>query len=315
MCQSLTRWYSVAVWQIDPRMQIYVNNLRLEVEDTGERDRPAVVLIAGMSMQLIVWPDAMLKALHQGGYRVIRFDNRDNGLSESMDHLGAPNMLWFMLSQKLGLPVQLPYSIQDMTRDALGVMDHLQLQQAHVVGVSMGGMIAQRLCVNAPERVLSLTSIMSTSGAKGLPGPTPAMRRVLMTPPAKPGSPAARAQALRFVKALAGPGFVHPYGAQEQLVDDSLKRSNRPMGSYRQMLAAMADRERWKLLPRITAPSLVIHGMADPLIPYACAQDTAARIPGAKLFGIEGMGHDFPPDAVSQLINRLMPFLQAHTPL
>ena len=296
-------------------MQIYVNNLRLEVEDTGERDRPAVLLIAGMSMQLIVWPEYLLKQLHQAGYRVVRFDNRDNGLSESMDHLGTPNILWFMLQQKLGLKVNLPYTIQDMTRDALGVMDHLQLQQAHLIGVSMGGMIAQRLCVTAPERVLSLTSIMSTSGAKGLPGPTPAMRRVLMTPPAQPGSPAARAHGLRFVKALAGPGFVHPEGSQEQLVDDSLKRSNRPAGSYRQMLAAMADRDRWRLLPRITAPTLVIHGTADPLIPYACAQDTAARIPGSKLFGIEGMGHDFPPAALEQLTARLLPFLQAHTPL
>jgi pimeloyl-ACP methyl ester carboxylesterase len=296
-------------------MQIYVNNLRLEVEDTGERDRPAVLLIAGMSMQLIVWPEYFLKQLHQAGLRVVRFDNRDNGLSESMDHLGTPNMLWFMLQQKLGLQTKPPYSIQDMTHDALGVMDHLQLQQAHLVGVSMGGMIAQRLCVSAPERVLSLTSIMSTSSARGLPGPTPAMRRVLMTPPAQPGSAATRAHGLRFVKALAGPGFVHPEGSQEQLVEDSLKRSNRPAGSYRQMLAAMADRERWRLLPRIIAPTLVIHGTADPLIPYACAQDTAARIPGAKLFGIEGMGHDFPPAALEQLTGRLLPFLQAHTPL
>jgi pimeloyl-ACP methyl ester carboxylesterase len=296
-------------------MQIYVNNLRLEVEDTGERDRPAILLIAGMSMQLIVWPDAMLKQMHQAGFRVVRFDNRDNGLSESMDHLRAPSLFWLMLRRKLGWKIHIPYTLEDMTRDALGVMDHLQLRQAHLVGVSMGGMIAQRLCVTAPERVLSLTSIMSSSGAPGLPGPSPAMRRVLMTPPAVPGSPAARTQALRFVKALAGPGFEHAPGAQEQLVDDSLQRSNRPMGSYRQMLAAMSDHERWKLLPRISAPTLVIHGTADPLIPYACAQDTAARIPGAKLFGIDGMGHDFAPGAVNQLMGRLMPFLQAHTPL
>lgn len=296
-------------------MQIYVNNIRLQVEDTGERDWPAVLLIAGMSMQLIVWPDVLLRALHQAGFRVVRFDNRDNGLSESMDSLGTPNLLWFMMQQKLGMAPKPPYSLTDMSQDALGVMDHLQLAQAHLVGVSMGGMIAQRLAIAVPERVWSLTSIMSSSGAKGLPGPTPAMRRVLMTPPATPGSAAARAHALRFVKALAGPGFVHPPGSQEQLVDDSLQRSNRPAGSYRQMLAAMADRERCHLLPRIKAPTLVIHGTADPLIPYACAQDTAARIPGAKLFGIEGMGHDFPPDAVTQLTNRLLPFLQAHTPL
>jgi pimeloyl-ACP methyl ester carboxylesterase len=296
-------------------MQIYVNNLRLQVEDTGERDRPAVLLIAGMSMQLIVWPDAMLKALHDAGFRVVRFDNRDNGLSESLDALGTPNLGWFMLQQKLGWQPQPPYTIEDMMRDALGVMDHLQLQQAHVVGVSMGGMIGQRLAAAAPQRLWSLTSIMSTSGAKGLPGPTPAMRRVLMTPPAPAGSAAARAQAMRFVNALAGPGFVHPVGSQAQLVEDSLQRSHLPAGSYRQMLAAMADRDRWRLLSRITAPTLVIHGTADPLIPFACAQDTAARIPGAKLFGIEGMGHDFPPGAVTQLNARLLPFLQAHTPL
>jgi pimeloyl-ACP methyl ester carboxylesterase len=268
-----------------------------------------------MSMQLIVWPDDLLHQLHEAGFRVVRFDNRDNGLSESLDHAGTPNILWFMLQQKLGLQVKPPYTIQDMTRDALGVMDHLQLKQAHVIGVSMGGMIAQRLCVIAPERILSLTSIMSSSGAKGLPGPTPAMRRVMMTPPAPSGSAGARTQALRFVKALAGPGFVHPEGSQERLVNDSMQRSNRPKGSYRQMLAAMADRERWRLLAGITAPTLVIHGTADPLIPYACGQDTAARIAGAKLLGIEGMGHDFPPGAVAQMMARLMPFLQAHTPL
>ena len=235
-------------------MQIFANGLRLEVEDTGERDRPAVLLIAGMSMQLIVWPDDMVHQLHQAGFRVVRFDNRDIGLSQSMDEAPTPNLLWFMFQQKLGLKPQTPYSVQDMTQDALAVLDHLKIQQAHLVGVSMGGMIAQRLCVTAPERVLSLTSIMSTSGAKGLPGPTPAMRRVLMTPPAPPNSSAARAHGLRFVKALAGPGFAHPAGSQEQLVDDSLQRSNRPQGSYRQMLAAMADRDRCVCCPASPPP-------------------------------------------------------------
>jgi pimeloyl-ACP methyl ester carboxylesterase len=296
-------------------MQIYVNNIRLQVEDTGERDRPAVLLIAGISMQLIVWPDTMLRALHQAGFRVVRFDNRDNGLSESLDSLGTPHLLWFMLQQKLGMSPQPPYSLADMTQDALGVMDHLQLQQAHVVGVSMGGMIAQRMAFTAAHRVWSLTSIMSSSGAKGLPGPTPEMRRVLFTPPAKPGTEAAHQHALRFVQALAGPGFSHPEGSQEQLVNESLKRSNRPMGAYRQMLAAMADRERAGLLGRITTPTLVMHGKADPLVPYACGEDTARRIPNAKLHGIEGMGHDMPPGAIDNMMARLLPFLNAHTPL
>ena len=296
-------------------MQLFINGVRLEVEDTGEKDRVAVLLIPGMAMQLIVWPDAMVHQLHQAGYRVIRLDNRDIGLSQDMAHLPAPNLLWFMLQQKLGLQPQAPYSIQDMANDVLGVLDHLQINQAHLVGVSMGGMIGQRICIGSPQRALSLTSIMSSSGAKGLPGPTPAMRRVLFTPPAKAGTQAAHQHALRFVQALAGPGFAHPEGSQQQLVNDSLKRSSRPMGAYRQMLAAMADRERAGLLARITTPTLVIHGKADPLVPYACGEDTARRIPNAKLHGIEGMGHDMPPGAIDNMMARLLPFLNAHTPL
>ena len=296
-------------------MQIFVNGVRIEVEDTGEKDRVAVLLIPGMAMQLIVWPEAMVHQLHQSGYRVIRLDNRDIGLSQDMADLPAPNLLWFMLQQKLGLQPKAPYSILDMAHDAIGVLDHLQIKRAHVVGVSMGGMIGQRMCLTAPERVLSLTSIMSSSGAKGLPGPTSEMRRVLFTPPAKPGTDAAYQHALRFVNALAGPGFEHPEGSQEQLVQASLKRSNRPMGAYRQMLAAMADRERAGLLSRITTPTLVMHGKADPLVPYACGEDTAKRIPNAKLHGIEGMGHDMPPGVVNNMMARLVPFLNAHTPL
>jgi pimeloyl-ACP methyl ester carboxylesterase len=296
-------------------MQIFVNGVRIEVEDTGEKDRVAVLLIPGMAMQLIVWPEAMVHQLHQAGYRVIRFDNRDIGLSQDMAHLPAPNLLWFMLQQKLGFQPQAPYSIQDMANDALGVLDHLHINQAHLVGVSMGGMMGQRICLTAPERALSLTSIMSSSGAKGLPGPTSEMRRVLFTAPAKPGTDAAYQHALRFVQALAGPGFIHPEGSQEQLVQESLKRSSRPMGAYRQMLAAMADRARAGLLARITTPTLVMHGKADPLVPYACGEDTARRIPNAKLHGIEGMGHDMPPGVVDNMMARLLPFLNAHTPL
>ena len=296
-------------------MQIFVNGVRIEVEDTGEKDRVAVLLIPGMAMQLIVWPEAMVHQLHQAGYRVIRLDNRDIGLSQDMTHLPAPNLLWFMLQQKLGLNPKAPYSIQDMANDVFGVLDHLQIHRAHVIGVSMGGMISQRMCISAPDRILSLTSIMSSSGARGLPGPTSAMRRVLFTPPAKPGTEAAHQHALRFVKALAGPGFEHPAGSQEQLVSESLKRSNRPMGAYRQMLAAMADHARAALLAHITTPALVMHGKADPLVPYACGEDTARRISHAKLYGIEGMGHDMPPEAVTLMMQRLLPFLNTHTPL
>lgn len=295
-------------------MQIFANDLRLEVEDTGERDRPAVLLIAGMSMQLIVWPDELVHQIHQAGFRVIRFDNRDMGLSQSMDNLQTPQLMWFMLQQKLGLKPKAPYSVQDMAQDALAVLDHLKIQQAHLVGVSMGGMIAQRMTLTEPHRVLSMTCIMSSSGARGLPGPSSEMRQILMSPPSS-GASAARQHAIRFVKALAGPGFEHPEGSQEQLVDDSFKRSHRPLGGYRQMLAVMADKQRADLLPQISAPTLVIHGKSDPLLPYACGEDIAQRIPKAKIHAIDGLGHDFPPAAVGLVVARLLPFLNAHSPV
>lgn len=292
-------------------MQIFANGLRLEVEDTGERDRPAVLLIPGMSMQLIVWPDEMVHAIHQAGYRVIRFDNRDMGLSQPMDDLAAPPIVWFMLQLKLGFKPKPPFTVQDMAQDALAVLDHLQIKQAHLVGVSMGGMIAQRVCLTAPERVLSLTNIMSSSGAKHLPGPTTEMQRILFSPPKRGAD--ARQHALAFVQALAGPGFEHPKGSQAQLVDESIKRSSRPMGAYRQMLAVLADQSRAALLSKIHHPTLVIHGKADPLLPFACGEDIAKRIPNAKLYPIEGLGHDFPPAAVSLIVNRLLPFLNAYS--
>ncbi|NDC60653.1 MAG: alpha/beta hydrolase [Betaproteobacteria bacterium] len=294
-------------------MQVFANGLRLEVEDTGERERPAVMLIPGLSMQLIIWPDAMVHAIHQAGYRVIRMDNRDMGLSQSMDDLPSPPIVWFTLQVKMGLKPQLPYTLQDMAQDALAVLDQLQIKQAHLVGVSMGGMIAQRACLTAPERVLSLTNIMSSSSAKHLPGPSLDIQRLLLSAP-KQGA-AARQHALATVKALAGPGFEHPDGAQQRLVDESIQRSSRPFGMYRQMLAVMADQARAALLPKITQPTLVIHGKADPLLPFACGEDIARRIPNAKLMLIEGLGHDFPPAAVTLMVNRLLPFLHAHSPV
>ncbi len=132
-------------------MKLRVNQIELEVEDSAQRDRPAVLLIMGLGMQLIAWPPQLLQALDQNGCRVIRFDNRDCGLSSNFDHLGVPNLLWNGVKQRLGWSVKRPYSLQDMARDALGVLDALDVQRAHVIGVSMGGMIAQRLAWTAPE--------------------------------------------------------------------------------------------------------------------------------------------------------------------
>ena len=293
-------------------MQLFINGVRLEVEDTGEKDRVAVLLIPGMAMQLIVWPEAMVHQLHQAGYRVIRLDNRDIGLSQDMAHLPAPNLLWFMLQQKLGFQPQAPYNIQDMANDALGVLDHLQINQAHLVGVSMGGMIAQRVALHAPERVASLCSIMSSSGAPDLPLPDAKVMKLLLDKPARPGLEGAVDHTLKFLSAVASPAYPPDAGLLKTLITVSVERSYRPDGIARQMHAVMTDGERANLLHRITAPTLVIHGKADPLVPYACGEDTARRIPGARMIGIDGMGHDLPPPVVQSITDALIPFLYEH---
>jgi pimeloyl-ACP methyl ester carboxylesterase len=169
-------------------MKIKANQIDIEIEDTHPGDttgRPVVLLIMGLGMQLIAWPPAMVQAIADAGFRVVRFDNRDIGLSQHFDHLGKPSLLWEGLKFRLGWRIRPPYSLEDMAADTMGVLDALKIAQAHVVGVSMGGMVAQRVAVLAPGRLLSLSSIMSSSGARGLPEASPAVTRVLLSRPGK----------------------------------------------------------------------------------------------------------------------------------
>ncbi|MBG6076376.1 alpha/beta fold hydrolase [Polaromonas sp. CG_9.11] len=302
-------------------MKKRANNIDIEVEDSGAafdaqgRPRPVVLLIMGLGMQLIAWPPALVQALLDAGYRVLRFDNRDAGLSQHFDALGKPGVSWAGLKYRLGWRIRPPYSLLDMARDALGVLDALDIDRAHVVGASMGGMVAQRLALLAPARVLSLTSLMSSSGARGLPGPAPEVSRVLMSRPAGPGLDAAIGHSVRVFKAIASPGFPMSDAQWRDLVGAAARRSLYPVGILRQMVAVLADRGRADELAGLkNIPTLVVHGKADPLVPFACAEDTARRIPGARLAGIEGMGHDLPPGVVERLLDLLIPHLDAANP-
>jgi len=298
-------------------MKIRANGIDLEVEDSGAafdaqgRPRPVVLLIMGLGMQLIAWPPEMVQGLVDTGYRVVRFDNRDAGLSQHFEALGKPKVLWAGLKYRLGWRIRPPYSLLDMARDALGVLDALQIDTAHVVGASMGGMIAQRLTLLAPARVLSLTSVMSSSGARGLPGPAPEVSRVLMSRPAGKGLDAAIDHSVRVFKTIGSPGFAMRDADWRDLVGAAARRSLYPVGILRQMVAVLADRTRADELAGIQVPTLVAHGRADPLVPFACAEDTARRIPGARLAGIDGMGHDLPPGVVERLLALLIPHLDA----
>lgn len=296
-------------------MKIRANNIDIEIEDTHPGDttgRPVVLLIMGLGMQLIAWPPAMVQAIADAGFRVVRLDNRDIGLSQHFDHLGAPSLLWEGLKFRLGWRIRPPYSIEDMAADTVGVLDALNIAKAHVVGVSMGGMVAQRLAVLAPSRLLSLSSIMSSSGARGLPEASPAVTRILLSRPAGKGVQAAVDHTARLLKAIGSPGFPTPDAELREKVAAAAQRSFHPQGVVRQMVAIAADGTRAAALAKVTAPTLVVHGKADPLVPMACGQDTARRIPGARFESIEGMGHDLPPGVVERLLALLIPHFQAH---
>ena len=303
-------------------MKIKANGIDVEVEDTAEINpqdldaytRPAVLLIMGLGMQLVAWPPQLIEALVDAGFRVIRMDNRDIGLSQHFDHMGKPNILWAGLKYKLGLKVRAPYSLEDMAQDALGVLDVLGVERAHVVGVSMGGMVAQRVAIAAPQRVLSLTSIMSSSGAKGLPQARPEVTRVLLKRPESHAPDAVVDHYVRLFKAIGSPAYPVPEDDMRKRILRGVERSFHPEGTLRQMMAIVADTKRASQLARVTSPTLVLHGRADPLVPFAHGEDTAARISGARLVGFDGMGHDLPPEPVAQMLDELIPHLQAAEP-
>ena len=295
-------------------MKIRANGIDIEIEDStagrpASASQPVVLLIMGLGMQLVAWPPQMVQALVDAGYRVIRMDNRDIGLSQHFNKLGKPNLLWASLKYKLGFASKAPYSLLDMAQDAIGVLDALKIKYAHVVGVSMGGMIAQRVAIAAPKRVLSLTSIMSSSGARGLPQARPEVLRALLKRPAK-GPQAALDHFVALFKIIGSPAFPTPEPEMRERIALGVRRSYHPVGTLRQMLAVVADTDRAEQLATITCRTLVIHGEADPLVPLANGQDTAQRIAGARLLTIPGMGHDLPPEPVRQILVELLPHLQ-----
>jgi pimeloyl-ACP methyl ester carboxylesterase len=296
-------------------MKVRANGIAIEVEDSGVNasrpDATAVLLIMGLGMQLIAWPPAFIRSLVSAGHRVVRMDNRDVGLSQHLDELGKPSLMWASLRHKLGLAVHPPYSLTDMAHDAIGVLDSLGIRQAHVVGVSMGGMIGQRIAIAAPTRVLNLTSIMSSSGAPNLPGPRPDVMRALLSRPADRSEKGLVDQSVRLFKLIGSPAFP----LEEKTIRDgalaAMRRSFHPVGTLRQMIAVVADGARAQALSRIALPTLVVHGREDPLVPYACGVDSARRITGAKLVGIAGMGHDLPPAVIDQILAALLPHLDS----
>ncbi len=275
-------------------MKLSANGLSIEVRDEGPPQGPPLLLIMGLGMQLIAWPDELVAELVRRGFRVIRLDNRDVGLSQHLDAAGLPSLPWAMLSYSLRLPVRAPYSLSDMAADALGVLDALGLASAHICGASMGGMIAQRLAAQQPQRVKSLSLIMTSAGARHLPQPDMAIRRALIAKPAGRDADAVVDHGMALYRLIGSPACpADPQRLRERLMA-AYQRDFYPLGTGRQLLAVLADGDRTPLLAAIQAPTRVIHGLADPLVPVAAGRHLAQHIAGAQIDLIEGMGHDLP---------------------
>ncbi|MBK6454179.1 MAG: alpha/beta fold hydrolase [Proteobacteria bacterium] len=274
------------------------NGLRFDYQSFGALDAPAILLIQGLGMPAAMWPDVFVETLVAEGYRVVTFDNRDCGGSSRMVDAGVPDIARAMTRALLRRPVPAPYNLDDMAADTQVVLDAAGIERAHVVGVSMGGMIAQVFAATRPQRVRTLTSIMSTTGnpRPGIAlGKARALRALLKRPPRNPTLEQAVDHLLFVFGVIGSPGFQQHAAQLRPHFERVARRGLYPAGTSRQLAAILASGDRREVLHGITAPTLVIHGADDPLVRIAAGRDTAANIHGARLKIIPGMGHDFPP--------------------
>ena len=283
---------------------IRANNIDIYYEENGPADGPVILLVMGLGAQMIAWPDEFIHGLVSKGYRIIHYDNRDVGMSQWMEGAKTPHLVWTMFKARIGLPVRVPYTLGDMAADGIGLLDALGIDKAHVVGASMGGMIVQLMAANHPERTLSMTSIMSSSGKAGLPGARADIQRQFMV---KRAPDASREEAVAFgaelVSSFSFPDPARPENAHAEMTAKAFDRGYYPIGTRRQLLAIIADGSRVERLKKIAVPTLVVHGGADPLVPKEGSEDIARHIPGARLEIIDEMAHDLPPSQVGRMVD------------
>jgi pimeloyl-ACP methyl ester carboxylesterase len=283
-------------------MRARVNGIEIEYDVLGPADGRPLLLVMGLASQLIHWDDELCGMLVARGHRVIRFDNRDVGRSTKLDDLGVPQVLPLLAAIGRGEAVQAPYLLSDMAADAVGLLDALGIDAAHVVGASMGGMIAQTMAIEHPSRVRTLTSIMSTTGGRELPPARPEAMAVLLTP--MPSDRAANVErAVTVFRTIGSTGFPFDADYVRRRAGLAFDRGVSPGGVARQLVAIVASGSRREALGRLRVPTLVVHGTTDPLVLLECGVDTADAIPGAQRLFIEGMGHDLPRGAWRQIVD------------
>jgi pimeloyl-ACP methyl ester carboxylesterase len=276
------------------------DDVTLCYETFGDPADPAMLLVMGLSTQMIGWPDEFCEQLAADNYYVIRFDNRDVGRSSAMKNFGVPTIKQLLLRDKRAAR----YSLEHMATDGIGLLDHLGIERAHVVGVSMGGMIAQAMAARYPDRVLSLVSMMANTGARWSGQPSPRLYHVLLKSPPRDRA-AYQEHAVWVFSKIGSPGFPRDVDDLKRVAGMSFDRGLNPAGTARQLAAIIHSGDRTPLLRTITAPTLVIHGDKDKLVPLSGGRATARAIPGARLLVIRGMAHDIPRGAWPQLLDAI----------
>jgi pimeloyl-ACP methyl ester carboxylesterase len=282
---------------------VTANGIQIEYDTFGDSSLPPLLLIMGLGMQMIAWDEDFCKKLVEKGLYVIRFDNRDVGLSTKFEEAGVPDVMAALTAFMQGQEVEAPYNLDDMTDDAVGLLDALGIEKANICGASMGAAITQTIGYRHPTRILSLIPIMGPTGNPELPQPKPEAMEILLTP-APEEREAYIEHSVRNSKILWGSfNFDEEYSRQRAA--HAYDRSFYPQGVARQLVAIMAHGNRKPHLASVTVPTLVIHGAEDPLVPVEGGKDTAEAIPGAEILLIDGMGHSLPKDAWPQIVDAI----------
>jgi pimeloyl-ACP methyl ester carboxylesterase len=284
--------------------KVDVNGVHLEYETHGPQSGDPVLLVHGLGRQLVSWPAGFIQGLTDRGHRVIRYDNRDVGLSWRAP--GDFSLMRHLQSLAMDPSTEPPYRLHDMALDAVGLLDALGIERAHLVGVSLGGMIGQIVAAEHPGRVSTLTSIMSTTGAASLPQTRPDVAAILFAPPPDPNDfDAIIERNVLIWRAIGSPAYPADETALRDRIVHEVRRAYFPVGTARQMAAVMAGPDRREACRRIAAPTLVIHGREDPLVPVQGGEDTAAHVSGAELMLVSGMGHDLPPELIPSFLEAI----------
>ncbi len=289
-----------------PRLK--ANGVVLEYDETGPKDGAPLLLIMGFGTQMTGWPDEFRAGLADAGLRVIRFDNRDVGLSQKWDRI-LPNIATVQAQLANGQKPDVPYVLADMAADAAGLLDALGIRSAHIAGASMGGMIAQLVALDHPAKARSLISIFSTTGDPSLPRSAPAAIAALMSKPASSDKRTVVAHSLNVRRAFASTAYPFDETRLAKLIGANYDRSYYPEGTARHWAAILASPPRTERLKKLNIPALVLHGTADTLIPCAAGRHTADCIPGALYREIEGWGHDMPVAVVPILLEEILAFI------